>query len=157
MNRSSRLFAACLLALLLAALLPLPAHGASPAPALGSIQGAYVKVLQAEQEGANVSVQVSELNQALALVQQGEASNQTRAAQLYGRAQAMASAVEAQLPQAIAQGQAAARTELILLGSYLGGIAVAVGAIYFYGGRVFWTVWIRLHRDWTVRRVKGDR
>lgn len=131
------------------------AASTSDGSALSSIQNAFSQVSLAESKGANITLQVQELNQALQLVSQGEAiqqSNVALASQYYSQAESIAAQVEQQIPQSITQGQAAATLSLEELSAFLGVLALAGVLVYLFTGRVLWRLWLRQHRDWTVRR-----
>jgi len=128
------------------------AQSATLNSALIAIQNAFAQVSRAESQGANVTQQVSELNQALQLVQMGENENSTVSEQYYSQAINLATQVVQQLPQATRQGQAAAQLELTWLGLLLGGLAAAGIIVYFFGSMVFWRLWVRTHRGWMVRK-----
>ncbi len=131
------------------------AASTSDGAALSSIQNAFAQVSLAESKGANITLQVQELNQALQLVSQGEAiqqSNVTLASQYYSQAESIAAQVQQQIPQSIAQGQAAATLSLQELSAFLGVLALAGVLVYLFTGRVLWRLWLRQHRDWTVKR-----
>jgi hypothetical protein len=154
-----RIFALALISLCFGIAVFLPvihtASAQSVSDALVAVNRAFADVSRAESSGANVTQLVQELNQALLLINQGESiqgSDPSQASSLFQQASAIASTVEEQIPSALVEGQAATRAELFWLGAYLVGISVACVLIYLFGSRVFWTLWLRTHRSWVVRK-----
>jgi hypothetical protein len=144
--------------LLLLALGPAAVTWASPASdqALANAEAAYLKVLAAERAGGNVTSLVEMMNQALSLISQAqgiEASNPSEAASLYSQANSLIQEVQQQAPQVESAGAAAQQSQLLWLSAFLIALAVAGAAVFFFGSRVFWRAWIRLHRDWVVKKA----
>ncbi len=115
----------------------------------------YARVQTIEGEGGNVTGVVGQLNQALALVAAGEA-NETgapdQAQALYQQAESIIQSVNQELPGVESRGKASAQSEVFWLAFTLGALAAIGIGIYFFGGRIFWSLWVRSHRDWTVKK-----
>jgi hypothetical protein len=117
---------------------------------------AYVAVLQAEQSGGNVTSMVAQLNSALSLVQQADSINGTDPSQaqaLYSQASSIAGQVIQSAPAVASAGAAAtstAETYLAVETVVLAGLAVVA---YLYTPRIFWSLWLRVHRGWRVKKA----
>jgi hypothetical protein len=150
---------AVLALLLVVTALPMGFATASTASdqALSQVQQTYLKLLSAGQEGANVTILVNETDEALSLISSAEALegvNASQAASLYQQAATLIQQVNSQIPSETNSGREAAQAELIWLAAFLASLAVVGGLVYFCGSRIFWTLWIRLHRGWTVRKAR---
>jgi hypothetical protein len=151
--------AALLLALtLLSATAPLQlalSAGVNSSQLYADIDSTYARVRTIEGEGGNVTGVVAQLNQALSLVATGEtyktvAPDQAQA--LYQQAESIIQSVNQELPDVGNGGIASARSEVFWLAFPLAALtAIGIG-IYFFGGRVFWYLWVRFHRDWVVKK-----
>ena len=123
---------------------------------LASAQSTYLKILEAQQAGGNVTSLTNTMNQALALIGEGqsvEGTDPATAAGLYQQAGSLIQEVNQQLPQVESAGRAAEQAELLWLGAFLVSITAVGGLVYFFGSRVFWNVWVRLHRGWVVKKA----
>ncbi|MDA4126920.1 MAG: hypothetical protein OK452_06935 [Thaumarchaeota archaeon] len=116
---------------------------------------AYSAVLTAEQDGGNISSLVATLNTAISLVQQADSINDTnpsKAQALYAKAASLASQVVQASPSVAAAGRASVgAAQLALVAETVALIGIAV-VTYRFGPRLFWTVWLRAHRTWKVRK-----
>jgi hypothetical protein len=116
---------------------------------------AYAAVLNAEQNGGNVSSLVAQLNSAISLVQEADLVNSTnpsRAQTLYSQAFSLASQVVQSAPGVAAAGRtsvSAAQFDLIVESIVLAALA---GLVYVYTPKIFWNFWLRTHRDWRVKK-----
>lgn len=143
-------------ALVLLVLVSPPVNAQSSSDALGAIRAAFVAVAEAEQSGGAVGVLADQLNEALALVAQGEALEATDslAAQvLYRQAQELAGQVLAQAPARREAGIMVRQNRLTLLMVELGALAALGVGAYFVVPRLFWRFWLRVHQGWRVRRA----
>ncbi len=130
------------------------------AQAQAAIDNAFRNLSMAEQQGGNVTGLVSQLNNAIALMEQGEAIqavNPSRASILYQQAINLTEQINAQIPQSIASGRAASNAQLESLIAYLTVLGVAGLLVYFYADRIFWELWIRSHKSWIVKRADKKR
>lgn len=160
MTRSSRyVVAAVLLALTLSsATAPLQlalSSGVDSAQLYAEIDSAYVRVRTIEGEGGNVTGVVGQLNQALSLVATGEtyetgAPDQAQA--LYSQAESIIQSVNQELPGVESSGMASARSEVLWLTFTLAALAAIGIETYFFGGRIFWSLWTRSHKNWRVKK-----
>jgi hypothetical protein len=122
---------------------------------LARVDSAYVRILQAQHAGGNVTELTGMLNQALVLIKQGEgmeATDQAGAADRYQQASLLIQTVDDLAPQVESAGMAAEQSQLFWLLAFLAALAAVGGLVFAFGGRVFWRVWIRLHRDWLVKK-----
>jgi hypothetical protein len=151
--------AALLLALtLLSATAPLQlalSASVDSAQLYSEIGSTFARVHTIEGEGGNVTGVVGQLNQALAFVATGEAYETTapdQAQALYQQAEFIIQSVNQELPGVESQGIAAAQSEVSWLAFTLAALAAIGIGIYFFGGRIFWSLWIRSHRNWRVKK-----
>ena len=116
----------------------------------------YARIQTIEGKGGNVTSVVDQLNQALALVAAGETYETgvpDQAQALYQQAESIVQSVNQELPGVESQGIASAQSEVFWLAFTLAALAAIGIGIYFFGGRVFWSLWVRFHRDWTVKTL----
>lgn len=123
--------------------------------ARSQIGQAYAAVLQAEASGGNVTYLVKTLNSAVTLVQQGDLVNGTdpgRAQALYSQASSLAQQVIQNSSAVAASGRASVANAQIALGVETAALAALAVVAYVYTPRVFWRLWLRIHRDWRVKK-----
>lgn len=111
----------------------------------------YVQLLNAEREGADVTEAAFKLNQALQLIEQAEAGIGEETA-LLQEAEALMDEVEASIPSLIEAGRAA--TQLKIATWTIAAISVVAlsAAIYLYGPRLLWTLWLKSRGKWKVKK-----
>jgi hypothetical protein len=146
------------IALLLATLFysSAPAVAQSSGSVHAQIGQAFVAVHAAQSDGGNVTSLVSTLNQAINLTERADKLNSTNpqgAASLYTQAYSLASSVLQAAPAVATQGRATVSTstiefygETVLLGAF-------ALAAYFFTPRIFWRIWLRIHKGWRVEKV----
>ncbi len=123
-----------------------------------AIQAAFASTLSAEKSGGNVSSLVAQLNSAIQLVQKAEAENATSpalAATDLQNATAIAQSVTAQTPSVAQAGSAARQTTEVTSVGEASAIVFIAALTYIFGGRVYRSAWLRLHRDYVVRPANG--
>ena len=126
-----------------------------PAPDVVSIDEVRAKlarsfkaVSEAERMGGNVSSLVSELNAAIALLEEGESSgNET----LIREASMRADHVLAEAPEAGREGTAGAQLRIYQKVAILSSLAILAFVVWIFGPRLFWSLWTRSKRDWRVK------
>ena len=120
--------------------------------ARGMISDAFSIVLDAEKAGGNTTELVALLNEALRLVEEGEhSSNQTQAVALLDQAERIAEQVHVSswdVKEAGLLAQRNADTSLMISVSTL---AVTALFAYLLMPRLFWTLWLKSHRNWRVK------
>jgi len=112
----------------------------------------YIKLVDAEQKGANVTEAANRLNEALRMVNQAnESRNQTQRSILLSRAEQMINQVDASIPDLITKGQDEANNRLTLSAGT--SLVLIIGGLlaYFYGPSIFWELWLRARGDWKVK------
>ena len=109
---------------------------------------AFEAFAEAERMGGDVSQLVKELNEALALLERGEAEGDD--ALLY-EAILKAEEVAARAPAIGRDGEAAARARIIQTGLVVGLVAVSAAIVWRCGPMLFWRLWTRSKREWRVR------
>jgi hypothetical protein len=122
------------------------------------IQSAFASAYSAEKSGGNVSSLVAQLNNAIQLIQKAEAENATSPAQAAAdlqNATATAQSVIAESPSVAQTGSAARQTTEITSVGAASAIVVVAALTYIFGGRVYRSAWLRLHRDYVVRPANG--
>jgi hypothetical protein len=138
---------------LLASEPPIVSKAQSQATALSAIEGAFSSVQSAERAGANVTGFDATLNQALAMVTEGNAiqsSDPSKAAQLFSEAEGMATEVASSAHAEISPANAVTTYNEIWLATELAAIGLACVLVYLYLPRAFWAVWGRAKKDDTV-------
>ena len=161
MSRSSlpRLVAAItVLALLAAPALAVSSHAeAGTSDQLYSeIESSFKKVSDIQREGGNVTGVVQLLNQALVLVGDGmasQANDPSQAQAYYQQAESTIGFANQELPTIEQQGISASQSEVIWFAVTLSVLTAAGIVVLVFGRRVFWTLWIRAHRKWTVSKA----
>jgi len=120
------------------------------------ISQAYSSVLSAEREGGNVSSLVAALNIAISLTQQADSINSTNPSEaqaFYAQASSLASEVLHDSPSVAAAGRASVgATQLALVVETVALVGLAI-VIYRFAPRLFWTLWLRAHRTWRVKKA----
>ncbi|MDG6982725.1 MAG: hypothetical protein JRM74_04650 [Nitrososphaerota archaeon] len=117
---------------------------------------AYAAVLGAEQDGGNVTGLVTKLNSAISLMQQANLVNSTdpaRAQLLYSEASSLAQQVIQAAPAVASAGKAAVFAGQVDLAIETAVLAALALLAYVYTPRLFWRFWLRLHRDWRVKKA----
>jgi len=130
-------------------------HAETAAQVRTTVADAFVAVADAESSGGDVGGLVDRLNEALALIAQGESverSDPEKAQKLYQQAEDIASQVTLQASSARDAGIVAQRNRMVLLAVELIGLAIAGFAVYRFGPRLFWNLWLHTHSGWRVRR-----
>jgi len=121
-----------------------------------AVQSAFVAVQTAGKDGGNVTSLVSQLNDALALVQKASAENSTKPAQASAdlkSALTIAQGVQSAAATVAQQGTSARQLQVELsIGSALVIVGIAV-ALYVYGERIYRRLWLRTYRSHVVRKV----
>jgi len=109
---------------------------------------AFEAVAEAERMGGDVSDLVVWLNEAVKLIEEGEACGNES---LIGEAFLKAEAVIAEAPVLGEEGAASVRMRMIQNGVVLGVVVVLAVVVWRYGSRVFWRLWVKSKRDWRVK------
>lgn len=152
-NRDSVLALSFVLALAMVAA-PL-AQAQSPSQVNAQIGQAYAAVLGAEKSGGNVTSLVAKLDSATSLLQQANLVNSTdpaRARSLYSQASSLAGEVLRSAPAVAAAGEASVSATQLALGVESAVLTALALLAYLYTPRAYWTLWLRTHKDWKVRK-----
>jgi hypothetical protein len=132
-----------------------PVEAASSSQTNAEIALAYSAVLNAEQSGGNVTALVAQLNSAILLVHQANqinVTNPTQAQSLYSQASTVASRVIQAAPVIASAGRASVGAAQIELGIETTVLAALAVLAYVYTPGVFWSLWLRTHRNWKVKK-----
>ena len=153
-----------IIALVLASLIALgapQAFASSQASFIGAssaVEHAFVAVQNAGKNGGNVSALVAELNGALTLIQKALSENSTnpgQAANDLNSAVAVAQGVQASAATVGQQGIAARQYQFELsVGSAIVIVGIAI-ALYVYGDRIYYRLWLRMYGSHVVRKGGG--
>lgn len=122
----------------------------------GQVESAFAAAYHAEARGANVSSLVSQLNQAVQLVQNAEAENATdpgQSAADLANATQMAQSVGNAAGPAGQEGAALRQLQLYASAAEAAAIVAAAGCAYALGGRAYRLAWLRVYRRHLVKRV----
>ena len=133
-------------------LVPIPHVSAeSSATVRSQIAAAYTSVADAEQQGGNVTSLVAVLNSAVSLVQEADSingSNPSEAQTLYAQASGLAQQVIQSSPGVGAAGAAALSAAQLWLAIDTAVLVLMAAVAYLYPPRLFWSAWLRAHRNW---------
>jgi len=121
-----------------------------------AVQNAFVATQTAGKDGGNITSLLAQLNGALALVQKASAENSTNPAQASTDLQSaltIAQQVQSSAAKVAQQGTSARRFQLFIsLFSALVIICFAAG-IYIFGDMIYRRLWLRMYRNYAVRKV----
>ena len=122
------------------------------------MQQAFVAVQSAGKDSGNVTSLVTELNVALTLIQNASLENSTKPAQAdsdLNSALAIAQRVQASAATVGHQGIAARQFQFDLsVGSAIAIVGIAI-ALYVYGDRIYYRLWLRMYGSHVVRKGGG--
>ena len=124
--------------------------------ASSAVQNAFVAVQTAGNDGGNITALVTQLNGALALLQNANtenASNPSQASTDLQSAVSIAQGVQASSASVAQQGISARQFQL---GLSIGSAIVIVGlaaALYLYGDRVYRRLWLWMFRGQIVKKI----
>ena len=107
---------------------------------------AFQAVVVAENAGGDVSELVQELNAIITLLETGGAVDPAVFESIIVELISQASQVQR-------SGVSETRQSLIISGSVVLVLLASAGLVWFYGSRVFWSVWLRIKRGWVVKRL----
>ena len=123
-----------------------------------AITSAFQSIYAAQKSGGNVSVLVSELNTAVALIQKAQTENSTNPTQAVIELQNASNIAR----QVVSQSQVIAQTgksaKQIEYTESIGAAAIIVVAaifIYIYGGRIYRRFWFAVYRNFVVKPKSG--
>jgi sensor c-di-GMP phosphodiesterase-like protein len=132
------------------------ANQASFSKASSSAQSAFTAVQTAGKDGGNITSLLAQLNGALALVQKASSENSSNPAQASTDLQSaltIAQQVQSSAAKVAQQGTSARRFQLFVsLFSAFVIVCVAAG-IYIFGDRIYRSLWLRMYRNYAVRKV----
>jgi len=103
-------------------------------------------VVKAERSGGDVSGLVAKLDQAASLLNAGDAESLARASSLINQ-------VYGNVGNVADLGAKATTLQYLWAGWTIALLGIWGLLIYLYGSRIFWTLWLRLKRDWRVEAV----
>jgi len=119
------------------------------------IKEVYIRLAEAEKRGADVSEAAFELNKALGHLVVGRDGYPDRE-RVLNEALSIAQKVDEAIPLLIAEGEERQAWRNITMAFVLGFAASAAGVTYLYGGKMVWSIWLRLRRGWMVYPVRGN-
>ncbi|MEM3004935.1 MAG: hypothetical protein QXK96_06545 [Candidatus Bathyarchaeia archaeon] len=112
---------------------------------------AFTLVLDVERAGGDTGELVASLNEALKLIRRGESTgNGTQAEALFKDAERIIDEAILAAGYEREAGLAAQRTAGLRLTVSVCLLAASVLLAYVFVPEVFWTLWLRIHRDWRV-------
>lgn len=124
--------------------------------ASSAVQGAFVAVQTAGNDGGNITSLLSQLNAALVLVQKASMENSSNPAQATADLQSaltIAQQVQSSAPGVAQQGVSARHLQIefsVISAVVILDIAVA---LYFYGDRIYRRLWLRIYGSHVVKKV----
>lgn len=160
----ARPFALCTTALLLFVILCFGFYSSAVSStdysnASNAINSAFVATYNAEKSGGNVTLLISQLNSALALVQRAQSENSSNPAQASADLQNATRIANLVASEASAVGQQGQSSLTIRNSESVAGAVVIVvfaALAYIYGGRLYRRVWLLLYRNYVVKPTRND-
>lgn len=134
------------LSLLLSTCLIVPIYAKSNNELRIELGAAFVKVAEAELMGGNVSTLVQDLNLAAILIGIGDETSLKLAEDVIQSVSVLAVEKKSEGIQAINQ-------QHMVMGAVLVVLIVSAAIVWFYGSRVYWSLWIRTKKGWRVEAV----
>ncbi len=119
---------------------------------------AYVAVVDAEASRGNVTDLVNRLNEAIELIRLAEnTSDSEEASVLIEQAINIADGVLSEVGEVKEEGLALRRFHLFLSVFSISLLIVSGVLVYFYGPKVFWSLWVRIKGNWRVKSSGSRR
>jgi len=120
------------------------------------VQNVFILVFEANEAGGDVEDLVMDLNVALDLLNQAKVSDVSQARSFIAQAMEILERVEGLAPIVRDEGIKLRQSErvmwiLLLLVLVIGGVVS-----YFYGPRLFWSLWLKMRKDYIVRIVEEE-
>jgi len=143
MNRGSRGFVAAMLTF---AILSSTVYAAPVDDLRIQLSQVFSLVVKAERSGGDVSGLVAKLDQAASLLNAGDAESLARASSLINE-------VNGNVGNVADLGAKATTLQYLWAGWTIALLGIWGLLIHVYGSRIFWTLWLRLKRDWRVEAV----
>ena len=138
--------------LVFACITPASAGRVSPQEAKTKLYEAFEAIAEAERMGGNVSSLVAELNEALRILEVGEASGDYA---LIHEAVLKAESIISLAPHIGREGAAAAQTRILQNIAVLCLLAASALLTWRFSPRLFWSLWLRSKHGWRVRYAGG--
>jgi len=120
-----------------------------------SIRDAYSELVRAEERGADVRDAALKLQRALELVREAEEDPENREA-LLSEARCLVEQVESSIPILIEEGEKRIFWRNVTIASIIASIAILSFLTYYYGPRVFWSLWLRIRSRWMIEIIGRD-
>jgi len=121
------------------------------------VYDAFKAVVAAYQDGGSVGELVEELNEALVLLSEAGRADSEQAGIIADQAYEIAEGVESEAPRAREEGMRLRQNERIGWAIAIGGVILGVLLIYFVGPRLYWSLWLRIRRDFIVKASPNKR
>ena len=119
---------------------------------------AYAAVVDAEASRGNVTDLVNRLNEAIELIRLAEnTSDSEEASVLIEQAISIADGVLSEVGEVKEEGLALRRFHLFLSVFSISLLIVSGVLVYFYGPKVFWSLWVRIKGNWRVKSSGSRR
>jgi len=123
---------------------------------ISSIRDTYSKLVKAEEKGADVRDAAMKLQKALKLVEEAEENPENRET-LLSEARELVGEVRSSIPILIEEGEKKIFWRNIAIASTVAMIAILSFLTYYYGPRVFWTLWLKIRSRWVIEIIERGR
>jgi len=132
---------------------PLPVMAEDTADLKARIRAIYIRLVDAERNGARIEEAAAKLNTALQMAMGAHTSlDQSVRSALLLEAERIAAEVEASVPELIREAENEARTRTILMIAVPLALVMGGLLVYVYGPRILWELWLRARSGWWVER-----
>ena len=121
-----------------------------------SIRDTYSKLVKAEERGADVRDAAMKLEKALELVKEAEEHPEKRNA-LLSEARKLVEEVESSIPILIENGERRIFWRNLTIAFAVVMIALSALLTYYYGPRIFWTLWLRIRSHWIMEIIEREK
>ena len=121
-----------------------------------SIRDTYSKLVKAEERGADVRDAAMKLEKALELVKEAEEHPEKRDA-LLSEARKLVEEVESSIPILIENGERRIFWRNLTIAFAVVMIALSALLTYYYGPRIFWTLWLRIRSHWIMEIIEREK
>jgi len=120
------------------------------------VQNVFKLVSEANEAGGDVENIVMDLNVALDLLYQVKVRDVSQARSFIAQAMEILERVESLAPMVRDEGIKLRQSERVMWILLLLGLVIGGAASYFYGPRLFWSLWLKMKKDYIVRIVEDE-
>lgn len=110
----------------------------------------YLKLLDVEEKGANITSAAIKLNSALQLIVESNGKDDSSKDALLSQAASIVAEVNSSIPSLINEGSSRTFWGYISLASTIVFVIVASLITYFYLPKMMWNIWFKLRQGWRI-------